>query len=57
MPEPEIASPAAANMEEGEGKMESRWTDEKLRQLFQLKTFVEDRIRCIQVRIRKPLFY
>jgi hypothetical protein len=57
MPEAKMASPAAANMEEGEAerKMESRWTDEKLRQLFQLKTFVEDRIRCIQV--RKPLFY
>jgi hypothetical protein len=56
MPEAEMASPAAANIEEGEGerKVESRWTDEKLRQLFQLKTFVEDRIRCIQV--RKPLF-
>jgi hypothetical protein len=50
MPEAEMTSPAAANMEEGERKMESRWTDEKLRQLFQLKTFVEDRIRCIQVR-------
>jgi hypothetical protein len=54
LPEAEMASPAAANMEEGERKIESRWTDEKLRQLFQLKTFVEDRIRCIQV--RKPLF-
>jgi hypothetical protein len=50
-----MASPAAANIEEGERKMESRWTDEKLRQLFQLKTFVEDRIRCIQV--SKPRFY
>jgi hypothetical protein len=56
LPVAEMASPAAANVEEGEEdrKMESRWTDEKLRQLFQLKTFVEDRIRCIQV--RQPLF-
>jgi hypothetical protein len=58
LPIAEMASPAATNIEEGEEerKMESRWTDEKLRQLFQLKTFVEDRIRCIQVR-GKSLFY
>jgi hypothetical protein len=31
------------------GEAGSRWTDEKLRELFKLKTFVEDRIRCIQV--------
>ena len=33
------------------GQPGSSWTDEKLRQLFQLKTFVEDRYRCVQVGI------